>query len=236
MTSSSSLTEGTYERIRTDLIACRLPPGERLKTKDLSASMGVSLGVIREALSRLTAEGFVQAEPQRGFRAAPLSIEELGQLAEATIVLEGICLRRAIQMGDLEWETRVTGAHYRFANTPVHEERDPTRISQQFSAAYAEFRRALLSACDNDWLLRLRDMLHAQSERYRQVCTVLGPKHLDYHKGYAAVVEAALKRDADRAVDLLSERLRANAASMRVALENTNLLLHPLHVKDIRKV
>jgi DNA-binding GntR family transcriptional regulator len=236
MTSSSSLTEGTYERIRTDLIACRLPPGERLKTKDLSASMGVSLGVIREALSRLTAEGFVQAEPQRGFRAAPLSIEELGQLAEATIVLEGICLRRAIQMGDLEWETRVTGAHYRFANTPVHEEHDPTRISQQFSAAYAEFRRALLSACDNDWLLRLRDMLHAQSERYRQVCTVLGPKHLDYHKGYAGVVEAALKRDADRAVDLLSERLRANATSMRVALENTNLLLHPLHVKDIRKV
>jgi DNA-binding GntR family transcriptional regulator len=236
MTSSSSLTEGTYERIRTDLIACRLPPGQRLKTKDLSVSMGVSLGVVREALSRLTAEGFVRAEPQRGFRAAPLSVEELGQLAEATILLEGMCLRRAIQMGDLEWETRVTGAHYRFANTPVHDAHDPARISQQFSDAYAEFRKTLLSACDNAWLLRMRDMLHAQSERYRQVCTVLGPRHLDYHQGYAGVVGAALKRDADRAVDLLTERLRANAASMREALENTGLLLHPLHVQDVGKV
>jgi DNA-binding GntR family transcriptional regulator len=224
MKQSASLTEGTYERIRDDLIACRLAPGERLKTNDLSVSMGVSLGVVREALSRLTAEGFVLAEPQRGFRAAPLSLDELAQLAEATVALEGLCLRRAIEVGDLEWETRVTAAHYRLANTPLYEENDQSRISRSFSDAYAQFRRALLSACDNEWMLRMRDMLHAQSERYRQVCTMLGPKHFEYHEGYAAIVAAALQRDADRAVSLLSERLQKNALTMRKALENSNLL------------
>jgi DNA-binding GntR family transcriptional regulator len=218
MSINVSLTEGIYERIREDLMICRLAPGNRLKTKDLSVSLGVSLGVVREALSRLTAEGLVLAEPQRGFRAAPISADELMQLSEATIAIEGICLRRSIATGDLEWETAVTAAHYRLLNIPMYDSDNCLHISKKFTAAYAEFRRALLAACDNAWLLRLRDTLHAQTERYRQVCMVAAPKKLDFRDGYAAIVAAALKRDVDQAVNLLTERLSTNAQLMRSAL------------------
>ena len=57
--------------MRADLLACRIPPGSRLKIQDLCDRFSVSLGAIREALSRLTSDGLVVSEPQRGFRAAP---------------------------------------------------------------------------------------------------------------------------------------------------------------------
>jgi DNA-binding GntR family transcriptional regulator len=222
--SSASLTEEIYGQIREDLIACRFRPGERLKAKDLSLALHVSLGVVREALSRLTAEGFVQAQPQRGFRAGPLSAIELMQLSEATIMVEGFCLRRSIEIGDLDWETRVTAAHYRFTNTPLCDEADPSRISKTFTTAHSEFRRALVSACDNQWMLRLQEMLHSQSERYRQICMMQGPKLVDYRDGYPVLVQAVLKRDADKAVALLSQRLKANALRMRDAFTHSNVL------------
>jgi DNA-binding GntR family transcriptional regulator len=202
MSVNGSLTQDIYGQIRDDLIACKLPPGERLKTKELCDAHNVSLGVVREALSRLTAEGFVLAEPQRGFRAPPLSTDELIQLTDATISVESFCLRRAIATGDLEWGARVTAAFYRFSNMPSQDGDDPSRISKKFTDAYSEFRRALVSACDNKWMLKVRELLHAQSERYRQVCMVLGPKSGDFRDGYAALMEAALSRDADRAVSL----------------------------------
>jgi DNA-binding GntR family transcriptional regulator len=219
MTTNASLTHEIYERIRNDLIAGRLRPGTRLKTKDLSDSLDVSLGVVREALSRLTAEGFVVAEPQRGFRAPPLSADELMQLSEATIAVESFCLRRAIEVGDLEWETRVAAAHYRFSKMPMNGRGDNAHISTEFSNAYSEFRRALVSACDNQWMLNLCEVLHAQTERYRHVCMLLGPRGADYREGYPPLVEAVLARDADRATGLLEARLKTNAKRMRDTLQ-----------------
>src|SRR5882757_7754439 len=91
-----NMTQGAYEALRADLLACRIAPGSRLKIQDLCRQHAVSLGAIREALSRLTSEGLVVAEPQRGFRVAPISAEELKDLYLARIELEGLCLKRSI--------------------------------------------------------------------------------------------------------------------------------------------
>jgi len=223
MNSAASLTEHVYSRLREDLLECRFRPGERLKAKDLSVALDVSLGVVREALFRLTAEGFVEAEPQRGFRAGPISAAGMMQLSEATIMVEGFCMRRSIEIGDLDWETRVMAAHYRFNNTPLSEPQDPSRISKRFTAAYSEFRSALVSACDNQWMLKVRDMLHAQTERYRQICMTFGPKNVDYREGYPAIVDAALRRDTDQAVELFTDRLKSNALRMREVFAHDNV-------------
>lgn len=57
-------------------------------------------GAVREALSRLSSECLVIAEPQRGFRAAPISEEDLVQLLEARKEIERLCLHRAMGCGD----------------------------------------------------------------------------------------------------------------------------------------
>src|SRR6202012_2865714 len=104
MRPARSITEQVYRQLKTELLKCQLRPGEHLRTKELSIRFSVSLSVVREALSRLTAEGLVDADPQRGFRAAPLSSADLLALTEAAIEIEALCIRKALKSGDAAWE------------------------------------------------------------------------------------------------------------------------------------
>src|SRR6201998_1543208 len=124
---SANLTQAAYEGLRADLLTCRIPPGKNLKIQELCDRPSVSLGAIREALSRLTSEGLVVAEPQRGFRAAPISPEDLQDLTKVRIEIDSLCLRRAIELGDVDWEAHLVAAFHRLSRTPERASDDPPR-------------------------------------------------------------------------------------------------------------
>ena len=105
-----SLTEHAYEALRADILSCRLRPGLRLKIAELCERLGVSLGAVREALAKLTAEGLVIAEAQRGFRVAPVSSADLTDITRTRIDIESMCLARAIAVGGIEWEAGIVAA------------------------------------------------------------------------------------------------------------------------------
>src|ERR1700679_2864182 len=125
--SSPNMTQGAYESLRADLLACRILPGRKLKIQELCTKFSVSLGAIREALSRLTSEGLVLAEPQRGFRAAPISAADLVDLTMARTEIDSLCLKRAIACGDVQWEASLVAAAHRLARTPERAPDDPAR-------------------------------------------------------------------------------------------------------------
>lgn len=202
-TSASSLTQSAYERLRADLLACRLQPGTRLNIGELCQTLSVSLSAVREALSRLTSEGLVVAEPQRGFRVAPISAEELRDLTQVRARLESMCLERAIAMGEVAWESQLVGAFHRLSRTPEREPADPQRMNEAWSVAHSAYHEALVSACDSPWLLRLRAILYAQSERYRRLSVPLAEISRDLNREHREIMEAALARDAERAKALL---------------------------------
>ncbi len=215
---SSSLTQDAYERLRADLLACRLRPGARLKISELCQALSVSLSAVREALSRLTAEGLVVAEPQRGFRVAPISAEELRDLTEVRAQIEGMCLERAIAVGDVGWESQLVAAFHRLSRTPERESADPQRMNEAWSAAHAAYHEALVGACDSPWLLRLRALLYAQSERYRRLSVPLAKIARDLNREHQDIMEAALARDAERARALMSQHVELTT---RVLLEQS---------------
>src|SRR3954447_26915831 len=72
-----------YAELRADILGGRQRPGARLPFGELTARCGASRGGVREPLSRLPAEGLVEAEPQFGFRVVPLSIADLKHLTDA---------------------------------------------------------------------------------------------------------------------------------------------------------
>lgn len=204
-----SLTQSVYEQLRADLLACRLWPGNRLKISDLCQSMGVNLGAVREALSRLSSEGLVVAEPHRGYRVAPISATELRDLTEVRIEVEARCLRRAIHKGDMAWETAIVAAHHVMTRLPEREPEDPGRVSEAWAAAHAAFHRALVAGCGSPWLLRLRDALHDQSERYRRLSVPLSSAGRDLGREHRDIMDAAIARQEDRACSLLSAHFQA---------------------------
>ncbi len=205
---SRSLTEAAYEALRADLLACRLRPGERLKINDLCASLGANLSAVREALSRLTSEGLVEAQPQRGFRVTPISEDDLRDLTAVRIDIEGMCLRRAITVGDKGWEAAVMAAFEKMCALPERSPGDSVRVNDAWAEAHAAFHEALVSACDSKWLLRLRRLLYAQSERYRRLSVPIGEVTRDLDREHRDIMNAALARSPDLAAALVGEHLR----------------------------
>jgi len=204
---NSSLTQDAYERLRADLLACRLQPGARLKINELCQSLSVSLSAVREALARLTSEGLVVAEPQRGFHVTPISAAELNDLTRVRVQIESSCLDRSIAVGDVGWEAHLVATLHRLSRTPEREPGDPQRMSEAWSAAHAAFHQALVDACDSPWLLRLREMLYNQSERYRRLSVPLAEVARDLSGEHRSLVDAVLARDAGRARALMAQHL-----------------------------
>jgi DNA-binding GntR family transcriptional regulator len=106
----SNITQRAYAGLKADILACRLRPGERLVISDLCEQLGASLGAVREALSRLTSDGLVTSEPNKGFRVSSITQEELEDLTRVRGIIEGLCLASAIGAGDLKWETGIVSA------------------------------------------------------------------------------------------------------------------------------
>ena len=210
-----SLTRAVYEALRADILACRLAPGERLKVNDLCARLDVSLGAVREALSALAAEGLVVAEAQRGFTVASVSAADLEDLTRTRIEIESLCLRRAIAAGGVGWEAGVVGAFHGLSRTPERTPGDEKRLSDEWTAAHRAFHEALVAACDSPWLLRLRELLYAQSERYRRLSVPAARRDRNVEAEHRALMEAALARDPERATRLMAEHLSLTAALLK---------------------
>ena len=214
---SLNLTQTAYERLRADLLACRIQPGSRLKIQELCTRLSVSLGAIREALSRLTSEGLVVAEPQRGFRAAPISAEDLKDLTEVRIEVETLCIRRAVEVGDVAWESRLVAAYHRLSRTPERAPEDPARTNDDWAQAHAAFHLALVDGCDSPWLLRLHSQLYDQSERYRRLSVSLAKRTRNIEDEHRKIMDAMLARDADKAIGLMTAHLGATTRILLAA-------------------
>ena len=200
-----SLTSAVQERLRADILSTRLLPGQKLHIAGLAKQFSVSLAAVREALSRLVADGLVQASDQRGFRVSPVSLADLKDVTQTRIDIEGLALRRSIERGDLMWLTSVEAAWDSLKAVPHRYPDDPTVHYEEWVVRHRLFHRALVNACGSPWMLGFRDVLHEQSERYRRLSIrreVGRPR--DVEAEHAAIAEATLKRDADAAVAALS--------------------------------
>ncbi len=213
MNSPPKLTQAETARhlIRTEILDGRLSPGAKLNIKSLESRLEVSLGAIREALSRLSAEGMVDAEAHRGYRVSTISPEELIDLTNTRIEVESLCLSKAISQGDVEWEARIVGAAHRMERLQ-HSPSDPeARVTENWNQAHGEFHEALVSACPSAWLHRLRKLLYEQSERYRRLSVPLDTDNRDVQEEHRRIMDAVLRRDTPAALQELERHLLATS-------------------------
>ena len=115
-----SLVEEVYDALRADILFGRRLPSSRLPINEIAEEHGVSVSVVREAVTRLASEDLVEATPQRGFRVRPISIEHFRDLTWVRIQIETMALRQSISRGDIAWEADLVAAHHRLAVTPTY--------------------------------------------------------------------------------------------------------------------
>jgi DNA-binding GntR family transcriptional regulator len=193
--------------LRADILAGRLKPGERLTFAELCARYEASVGVVREALTRLTEQGLAQAEPQQGFRVTTLSAEDLRVLTEARINIETLTLKFAVQAADVSWESKVLAAHHTLSRTPQTEPGDPHRISDEWASAHSTFHETMLDGCPNVRLKGIAASLRDSAELYRRWSVAIGEGPRDIGLEHRELLEAVLKRDEDLAIRRLTSHI-----------------------------
>ena len=180
-----------YRRIRADIVFGRLLPGQKLRLDGLKESYGVSVSTLREILSRLASEGLVLAEGRRGFEVAPVSIDNLKELAELRLLLEGHAMEISFARADMEWEGRVVSAHHKLAAT---ERLMSSKIGEpeQWKRYDSEFHQALISNCGSRSLMEAHTAVFDKYFRYQMIA--LNYRGEEPARQHQALLECALSR------------------------------------------
>jgi DNA-binding GntR family transcriptional regulator len=208
-----------YRRLRADILEGRLAPGMRLKVQHLAGTYGAGPAPLREALAQLAAEGLARRIEQRGFRVADADPAGFAALIRTRCLVEALALRESIARGDAAWEDSVAAAERRLARLPRSLETGRFVTNPAWEAAHRAFHHALIAACEAPPLLAFCDRLREEADRYRALANAVAYPGRDVAAEHAAIAEAALDRDADRAAELLATHLGATGDFVRVALE-----------------
>ncbi|AKM31064.1 transcriptional regulator [Pandoraea faecigallinarum] len=217
----ATLAQSAYMRLRSDIVAGHLAPGEKLRVEHLKDRYDVGAGTLREALALLVADALVVQHGHRGFRVTPISLADFIDITETRVQLETEALRQSIALGDDTWEADLTSA---FHLLTLAEERLGDQGSgqpgdggtfAQWEVRNRAFHEVLIRACPSRWLHHFLAILYRQSERYRRLSITHRPVPRDVHKEHQAIFDACLARDADKAAALLAAHIRKTLEAVR---------------------
>lgn len=216
--SPGTLASSVYDRLRDDILSGALPPADKLRTEALRERYGVGNSPLREALNRLSADGLVTREDQKGFRVAAATRADLEELVKTRCWLEEIALRQSIEHGDDEWEETVVLQYHRLSRVRRSSSEDEYVVNPEWETRHRAFHLSLLSACGSRWLMQYCAQLNDQADRYRQLAIVVSYPKRNELVEHEAIMRAATSRDADEAVRLLLAHYDRTAEIIRNSL------------------
>ena len=199
---NQTLNASALALLRSDIIACRLMPNERLRVETLRERYGMGTSPIREALMRLEAEGLVELEQNKGFRVSEVSQENLLDLMRTRIEIETIALRWSLEKGGVDWEASLLSAFHRLSRQIKIDSANPDAISEAWSKEHANFHSALVSSCGSPTLLSIRSRLFEQADRYVALSIMSSGPFRDDVTEHKQLMKAALNREIDKTLEL----------------------------------
>jgi DNA-binding GntR family transcriptional regulator len=199
-----SKTNEAYQVLRNAILWGELPAGSRLRTNVLTKEYDIGLGALREALSRLSAEGLTQAEEYRGYVVTPISAADVEDLARVRTAIETQCLVWAMENGSLDWESNIVAATHRLLNSARELDKDARPAT--WNQAHSDYHVALVGGCGSPRLLQIRNSLYEQSERHRRLEQSI-PHDRNADDEHRLLAEAVVARDIPRATKLMHSHI-----------------------------
>jgi DNA-binding GntR family transcriptional regulator len=185
-----------YDEVRAMIVDGRLQPGARVGQAELADALGISRGSVREALRRLTGDGLVAFEVNRGFFVTNVGLGGVLERLEARLLLEPAIARLAAE--------RRTEDDLAALRRAVAEER-AARSAAAAHDASRTFHAALVAATRNETLTRIFDSLWIEDVGRRLLASRRSQP--DWQEAdvaeHAELLEAVEAADADRAEKLM---------------------------------
>ena len=205
-TDRASLSKVVSEKIRGQILAGRLRPGERLVEDRLSAELGVSRVPVREALRGLSMEGLVRLEPNRGASVTEVTPELLAELVEVRTLLEALNARLAARRHDPEIVALLQDTLRR------GNEAAQSGTADQLAQLNAEFHERLAEASRNSVL---SDIMRSLRERTGLAFSINGQARArEDWKEHAGILAAVIEGDEEISALLAARHVKNAAAAL----------------------
>jgi DNA-binding GntR family transcriptional regulator len=203
-------SQRAYEQLQAAIVNGKLQPNERLVETDLVRMLSASRSAVRTALVRLTQEGLVEHEPNRGAKVRLIDEHEAAEILESRMVLEGLAARYAAR--------HATNADLTELEAILSEMRRLLDDGDLLGASglNAKLHARLLEIAQHGTVSRLVSTLSSQLVRF-QYRTILQPGRAEQsHTEHRAIVEAVAAADPDAAEQAMRAHLGHVVEALRV--------------------
>ncbi|WP_293910315.1 GntR family transcriptional regulator [Deinococcus sp.] len=195
--------EEVYLHLRAAILGGEYLPGERLSEALLGVRLGVSRTPIREALMRLTQDGLIDAEANKGVRVRRLELREVRETYVVREELDGLAAALAADAHTDADAALLKAALETLERTPQGGARQtPLDLAFHRCVAAASHNAVLLSLC-GDLEVRVALIKHLSPS------SNTSPQTAEQHR---AILEAVLRRDPDAARAAARQHVRTFAA------------------------
>lgn len=208
--------EIAYKKIKEAILNNELKPETMLIEDKLCGMLGFSKTPIREALRRLTSEGFVESIPETGTFVTGISIDQVIQLYDVREVLEGLAARLCALRSEDAVITQLR-------NLIIELEKD---LNENLYASSVEFdlkfHDVVIKGGQNKKLKTFTRTMIQQIHRFAST-TKDDPERLRVsYEEHKKIYDAICNGDADSAERLMREHIR----SVKIYHVNRNLLFN----------
>ena len=143
----TSLVDQLYDQIKNNIITLTYPLGSKLNVNELQEIFGVSSTPLREAITRLQAEGLVINENNVGARITTLSPKDIQDIQDLALTLHTAAVRLAMERGDRQ---KVAEEVVQFARGYQNAKTSQAKIKNIFDLIGAFYRHSGNTRLDNN--------------------------------------------------------------------------------------
>ncbi len=197
-----SLADEVFEKLKDDIINIRRKPGELITESEVAERFNISKTPAREALNRLTTEGFIESLPHKGYLVKGISVIDLQNLFQFRTILETASIELAIAYGtDEDLQQLETIAIEEFAIDDDESYRRCAEANYKFHVLIAKMsQNPLLEETLSYVLNQLRRVL------LMDLRNIDGEEMSRSHQG---IVNMMRRKDADGAKASISEHMKS---------------------------
>lgn len=214
------LSEVAYNRIRDDILSCRLVPGQKVTERGLVAELGMSMASVRNAMTRLDQEGLLTTQPRQGSVVAPLSLHSVGKLFDFWALLAPEIARTGIPALTDDQLARLVEVGPRLSAQVIPGDDAATRgnLLAAIDAALQIF-TLLADATDNPYLIAAHRRINGELSRVWRLVIQSEFEELGGRvSALRDVVRFVEARDAERCVEFLHTHIEASRRRVLGAL------------------
>ena len=211
-TSKISRTETAYDKLKSEILSNRMPPGYQATEPELAIQLAMSRTPVREALIRLEADGLLEVIPRRGIRVLPVSPVDMKEIYEILTALEPEAAAAL---------ARNTPTAAKLAPLIKATERMEQALQQNDLASWAaaddDFHRKLVTLHDNHRLTSIVSSLLDQAHRARNVTLRLRTLPAKSTQEHRLIVEHIQAGEADAVTSVFrAHRKRASTELLEI--------------------